>query len=69
MAVTDEQAGGAMRRFWRNLVRQWIDLVPDELAGCEFECRKSDCARGEWEQCAHRLDVMRRTQSRSADSD
>ena len=34
---------------------QLIADVPDELACCEFECRKPHCAQGHWESCHRRL--------------
>jgi hypothetical protein len=44
-------------------VRQWfktllIQDVPEEIAACEFECRRTDCRQGEWETCPNRLRGM-----------
>lgn len=44
-----------MPRFWRTLTRRLIADVPQELSCCEFDCKKPDCARGEWETCPTRL--------------
>ncbi len=34
---------------------QWIGDVPDEIAVCEFDCRKMQCLSHEWENCPKRL--------------
>jgi hypothetical protein len=45
-------------------LRQWfktrlIQNVPEEIAACEFECRRTDCLQGEWETCPNRLRGIR----------
>ena len=42
-------------RGWRFLMEQLVQDVPEELAVCEFECRKLECTQGEWEVCDRRL--------------
>ena len=39
-------------RDW--LASHLIACVPDEIAHCEFGCRKGQCTDGEWETCANR---------------
>jgi hypothetical protein len=39
----------------RWLKAQWIAEVPDELALCEFECRKSECSFDGWANCVRRI--------------
>lgn len=34
---------------------QFIGEVPADDALCEFDCRKLQCAGGEWENCVRRL--------------
>ncbi len=29
--------------------------VPEEIAVCEFDCRKTECLTGDWIQCKRRL--------------
>jgi hypothetical protein len=65
MTAKNEQTPGTLRYFWHDIGVPWIDSVSDELAECEFECRKPECSRGEWETCAHRLEVVRQLQSRN----
>ncbi|MGB7934382.1 MAG: hypothetical protein WCH04_19580 [Gammaproteobacteria bacterium] len=37
---------------------QWLSKlapeVPEEMAACEFECRKTDCLMGDWLKCERR---------------
>ena len=35
---------------------QLVEDVPDELARCEFGCRKLECRMGEWESCKRRIE-------------
>lgn len=41
--------------WFRSLVRE----VPEDIARCEFECRKPQCRHGEWESCERRLTYMK----------
>ena len=41
----------------RKLLHWMVHLatpVPDDVAVCEFECRKRDCLMGDWERCERR---------------
>ncbi len=45
-------------RLWRAL--GWVENklsqdVPDNIARCEFDCRKLECRQNEWETCKKRL--------------
>ena len=44
-----------LKRAAHWLAGQVIQDVPDEMARCEFQCRKLACSQGEWESCARRL--------------
>jgi len=44
-----------VRSAWAWLRRQVVEDVPAEDALCEFDCRKPDCAVGEWQTCERRL--------------
>jgi hypothetical protein len=37
------------------LKEQWVAEVPDDLAICEFECRKSKCSFDGWANCVRRM--------------
>lgn len=43
--------------FCRWLKAQWIAEVPDDLAICEFECRKSECSFECWATCVRRISL------------
>jgi hypothetical protein len=59
------------RKASRWLKEQIIQDVPEDIALCEFDCRKSQCLMGEWENCERRLERLqdyRRWKARTADS-
>jgi hypothetical protein len=37
-----------------NWLSKLIPEVPEELAACEFECRKTECLMGDWLKCERR---------------
>ena len=42
-------------KFWQALADQIICQVPQDDALCEFDCRRPQCDRREWENCPRRL--------------
>ena len=46
--------------FFHWLKAQWVAEVPDDLAICEFECRKSQCSSDDWAQCLLRVSNTRK---------
>ena len=40
-------------KHWLN--EQIIQDVPEDIALCEFDCRKGQCRMGEWESCERRI--------------
>ena len=50
---------GRMRDWFRKLFpdseKHLVEQVPNDIALCEFDCRKTQCSFGEWETCARRL--------------
>ncbi len=44
----------ALIRLKNWLVGHIVTPVPDEIAHCEFGCRRGDCAGGDWETCLNR---------------
>lgn len=47
-------------RGWRFLMDQLIQDVPEAIAVCEFDCRRTDCTPELWRTCERRLDAIRR---------
>ena len=37
------------------VLNQIIQDVPEDIALCQFDCRKGQCSHGEWETCERRL--------------
>jgi len=47
---------GSFHQLWRRLKSQWIaDSISDDIALCEFDCRKSQCRYDEWASCERRI--------------
>jgi hypothetical protein len=44
-----------LQNVWNWVSGQIIGEVPEEDALCEFDCRRLQCAEGEWESCERRL--------------
>ena len=42
-------------RVWQWVKDQIAKDVPDEVALCEFDCRKQQCTVDEWERCERRI--------------
>jgi len=42
------------RKLWRWLTAQIVQNVPEADGLCEFDCRKQQCAEGEWALCERR---------------
>jgi len=49
-----KQVLGSLRTIWQRLKRQWVDEVPEDIAICEFDCRKNQCLYDEWATCERR---------------
>jgi hypothetical protein len=49
------KSGSLLFRSWLWLKAQIFQEVPKEIELCEFDCRKEQCALGEWETCDRRL--------------
>lgn len=60
MNDASEKKPGLLRRIGSSLSRRLVARVPDEVSCCEFDCRKTECAQGNWEECPVRLDYARR---------
>ncbi|NEV62396.1 hypothetical protein [Thiorhodococcus minor] len=65
MTKTTKTPASFLTRLRLSFARFWVDAVPDDLAACEFDCRKTRCVEGDWEACAHRLGLDRPSGSSS----
>ena len=52
----DRSVGGRpLQRLVQFVKRGIVCDVPDEIAVCEFDCRKGQCMHGEWAACGRRI--------------
>ncbi len=58
-AENDRSNLGRLMGWFRNLFpgskTNLVETVPNDIALCEFDCRKTQCSFGEWESCGRRL--------------
>ena len=47
--------GKPVQRLVGFVKRNIVDDVPEEIALCEFDCRKGQCEQGEWASCDRRV--------------
>ncbi len=49
----------SLRSWFRNRIptpeKPLVEPVPNDIALCEFDCRKMQCRYDEWESCGRRL--------------
>ncbi|MEB3356843.1 MAG: hypothetical protein VKK04_08960 [Synechococcales bacterium] len=58
-----------MKRSLLQRLKSWfVADVPNDVAACEFECRKLDCSEQEWEECKRRQDIEQRLQNATSPS-
>lgn len=50
-----KEADGSLIRLWRRLKDQIVGDVPEDIALCEYDCRKQQCSMDEWATCDRRL--------------
>jgi len=52
----DRSVGGSpLQRLIQLVKRNIVGDVPDDIALCEFDCRKGQCMQGEWAACDRRI--------------
>jgi hypothetical protein len=66
MSVPSTRWLGLLAKSWRSLRQQAVADVPIELELCEFECRKAQCLKGEWEHCQRRLSFIEKMKALAA---
>lgn len=42
-------------RLSQRIREQFIQTVPEEIALCEFDCRKASCSAEQWRTCERRM--------------
>jgi hypothetical protein len=70
--MMDSNPNPVMHKVKRWLKNQIVQDVPEDIALCEFDCRKGQCRMGEWESCERRitdLQDLHRSQTRKPDCD
>jgi hypothetical protein len=55
MGVAQYLGENVFARLWRWTKGQIVADVPDNIALCEFSCRKLQCSMGEWANCERRI--------------
>ena len=62
------QRPSSHREWTRFLLDHLIQDVPEAIALCEFDCRRTQCMASEWETCERRLkqDALRKAAGRLA---
>jgi len=49
------QSYGPFKWLWGWVKDQIVQLVPKDIAVCEFDCQKEQCTWAEWKTCGRRL--------------
>ena len=44
-----------LSRLWGAIENVVVQDIPDDVALCEFGCRKGECSHEEWASCSRRL--------------
>lgn len=47
---------------------KFVPEVPDDIAVCEFDCRKTECLMGHWAHCERRLQARCRSDEKKHSS-
>jgi len=50
-----KQMFASLRPIWQRFRKQWVEEVPEDIAICEFDCRKGQCLYDEWATCERRI--------------
>ena len=44
-----------MLNTWQWIKSEFIQEIPDDIALCEYDCRKEQCTQEEWLTCGRRV--------------
>jgi hypothetical protein len=55
--MLEDESKSFMRfqRSWQSVRSEFVQTVPEEIALCEFDCRKVNCTVEEWKMCKRRI--------------
>ena len=59
MHLTTPSPSQAISHAWNTLVHEIVDIVPENMACCEFDCSKPECSYSKWATCERRLAYVR----------
>ncbi len=51
----DDSGRSYFRRLWEFVKGGIVADAPEEVAMCEFDCRKGQCRHDEWDACERRI--------------
>lgn len=66
MNAPSSQKPSIGRRIWTWITTGWVADVPEDIACCEFNCRKLQCQQGQWETCEYRIRYLALAKNHSA---
>jgi hypothetical protein len=69
MSGSNSKPSGSRSTLWQRLKGMLIKEVPEDIAYCEFECRKGECSSTEWSTCERRINATLPCQSDEAGQD
>ncbi len=56
MAAQEQETLSSFRKLWLWIKSLVVQDAPEDIAPCEFDCRRLECRQGDWEVCDKRLD-------------
>ena len=62
MSESYKKRVSSFHRLWQRFSNKLIQDAPENIQLCEFDCRKLECAMGDWEKCERRLRSIAQTQ-------
>jgi hypothetical protein len=55
MSTPTSNRSDSPKSLWNRLKGLLIGDAPEDVAVCEFDCRKNQCTYGEWATCERRI--------------
>ena len=65
MFAQTKEAAGPVRTLWQWGMDQLVQDVPNGIAVCEFDCRRTDCTLHDWAACDRRKRFIKHTSVRN----
>jgi hypothetical protein len=57
--MAKSEPDGSTTALGRWIHNHIVQSVPEDIALCEYDCRKLECSMGEWEHCERRKQHLR----------